>query len=178
MPEKNEVYSNKIKYEGVFSLKDFYQFSFDYLTNEKSFEDLTEKSYKEKIKGNEKEVEIEWEDKKEFNDYFRHDIQVKFVVKRLKDVEVQQEGKKVKTQQGEIEIKVKGTVVSDHKGKFDISAFYKTLRSIYENWIIPSTYEQVKEKLIKNCDDYLSQAKAFLDLEGKRNPQENVFNIQ
>lgn len=178
MPEKNEVYANKVKYEGVFSFKDFYQFCYDYLSNEKGFGNLTEKSYKEKIKGNEKDVEVEWEDKKEFNDYFRHDIKVKFAVKRLKDVEVQQEGKKIKTQQGEIEVSMKGTVVSDYDGKFDTTPFNKVLRSIYEKWIIPSTYEQVKEKIIGPCDDFLAQAKAFLDLEGKSKPQENVFNIK
>lgn len=177
MADKKDVFNSKIKYEGVFSFKDFYQFCYDYLANEKGFENIEESGYKEKIKGNEKEIEVEWNDKKKFNDYFLHQLKVEFKIKQLKDVEVQQGGKKVKTNQGEIEVKAKGTLVSDYLGKYEVSPFLRFLRSVYEKWIIPETYDQVKDKLISACDDFLSQAKAFLDLEGKTKPKENEFNI-
>ena len=42
------------------------------------------------------------------------------------------------------------------------------MRGVYEKWVIPSRIEQFEEKLISDCDEFLSQAKAYLDLEGKR----------
>ena len=74
---------------------------------------------------------------------------------------------KIKTNKGNVEIKVKGTLIRDWQGKFEAKAFRKFLRSIYEKWVISSRIEQFEEKLIEDCNEFLSQAKAYLDLEGK-----------
>ena len=69
---------------------------------------------------------------------------------------------------GLVEMKVKGSLIRDYDGKFEKTASRKFMRSIYEKWVIPSRINQFEEKLVSDCDEYLAQAKAFLDLEGKR----------
>ena len=64
-------------------------------------------------------------------------------------------------------MKVKGVLVRDYDGKFESSASRKFYRSVYEKWIIPSRIEEFEEKVAVGCDTFLSQVKAFLDLEGK-----------
>lgn len=167
MAEKEKVFSSKLKHEGIFSFKDFYQFCYDWLDEETGL-GLSETKYVEKLKGDEKEVEVEWEGSKKLTDYFKFEAKVEMTIKHLKNVEVNQGGAKVKTNQGEIEVKISGTLIRDYEGKFEVSAFYKFLRSIYEKWVIPSRIEEFEDKIISNCDDFLSQAKAYLDLEGKR----------
>jgi hypothetical protein len=70
--------------------------------------------------------------------------------------------------EGSVKLSTKGILVRDYKGKFEMSAFNKFLRSIYEKWVIPARIEEFKDKIARDCDEFLNQAKAYLDLEGKR----------
>jgi hypothetical protein len=63
---------------------------------------------------------------------------------------------------------MKGVLVRDYQGKFEKNAFQVFLRTAYEKWIIPGRIDQMEAKLFGDCDEFLAQAKAFLDLEGKR----------
>ena len=96
------------------------------------------------------------------------EVRVNFRILGLTNVEINQKGAKIKTNQGQVDVKVKGTLVRDYEGKFETTASKKFLRSVYEKWVIPSRIEQFEEKLITDCDEFLNQAKAYLDLEGKR----------
>ncbi|MEX0920132.1 MAG: hypothetical protein WDZ69_00945 [Candidatus Pacearchaeota archaeon] len=168
MAEKETIFSSTMKYEGVFSFRDFYKFCYEWVIEETRLDPFSEEKYEEKIKGNEKDVVIEWVGKKKFTDYFMMDMKIKFEIKPLKEVEIVQGGAKIKTNQGNTKITVKGDLVRDYEGKFEMSAFNKFLRSIYEKWVIKSRIEEYEGKVAKHCDDFLGQAKAYLDLEGKR----------
>jgi hypothetical protein len=167
MAEKDEIFSSKIKYKGTFSFKDFYLFCHDWLTTEAELF-LSENKYKEKISGDSKKIDIEWVGIKKLTDYFRFDIKITFQLIGLTEIEIQEGSKKIKTNQGTIEMKVKGTLTRDYDGKFEKTATKKFLRSIYEKWVIASRIEQYEEKIIEKSDEFLNQAKAYLDLEGKK----------
>jgi len=167
MAEKEEVFSSSIKYSGIFSFKDFYKFCYEWLKEETKVS-LTEDKYEEKITGDKKNIEVEWSGKKKMTDYFRFDAGIKFSIKELTNVEIIQNNAKIQTNKGDIKITCKGILVRDYEGKFEVGAFQKFLRSIYEKWIIPSRINQYEDKIISACDGFLSQAKAYLDLEGKR----------
>jgi len=169
MAEKDTVFSSKIKYNGIFSFKDFYKFCYDWLQEETGFEDtLSEDKYGEKISGNAKEINVEWSGRSKLTDYFRFDIKVTFKVLGLQEVEVEQGGAKVKTNKGSVEVSVKGTLVRDYEGKFETTPFNKALRGMYEKWIISSRIDQFEGKIAGDCDEFIGQAKAYLDLEGKK----------
>ncbi|MBU2503998.1 MAG: hypothetical protein KJ879_03015 [Nanoarchaeota archaeon] len=167
MPETDTVFSSKIKYNGIFSFKDFYKFCYDWLVEETGLE-MVEDSYNEKISGDVKEIRIKWSGKRKITDYFRFDIKVEFIILGLKNVEISQGGAKVKTNQGSVEMTVKGILVSDYNGKFDKNWYAKWFRGVYEKWIISSRVVEFTDKIASDCDEFLSQAKAYLDLEGKK----------
>ncbi|GAI16747.1 unnamed protein product [marine sediment metagenome] len=168
MPEKDTVFSSKMKYTGIVSFKDFYKFCYDWLKDETKLTFVKEEKYSEKITAKGKDIDVTWKGERKVTDYFKFQIEVKFRVVGLTDVEVTQQGIKIKTNQGIVEIKVKGILIRDYEGKFETTAFMKFLRSIYEKWVIPSRVIQFEEKLISASDEFLNQAKAYLDLEGKR----------
>ena len=62
---------------------------------------------------------------------------------------------------------IKGTLVKDYEGKFEKTSTQKFMRSIYEKWVIHSRVKEYEDKLMNDCNEFLAQAKAFLDLEGK-----------
>lgn len=167
MSEKEEVFSSKIKYDGVFSFKNFYKFCYDWLVDETGMM-IKENKYSEKLSGNSKNIEIEWVGIKKVTDYFKYEVKINFRIIGLTEVEVTEDGQKTKSNKGSIEIKVSGNLIRDYQGKFEQDSFRKFLRSIYEKWVIPARIEQYEEKLAGDCDEFLAQAKAYVDLEGKR----------
>ena len=167
MAEKDTIFTSKVKYGGIFSFPDFYKFCYDWLTDETAL-NVAEEKYVEKLQGNSKNIDIEWKGTRKVTDYFKFEIKAKFRILGLEKVEIERDGKKMKTNKGSVEVKVSGTLIRDYNGKFESSAFKKFLRSIYEKWVIKSRIDQFEEKLIGDSNEFLSQAKAYLDLEGKK----------
>ncbi|MEK6898193.1 MAG: hypothetical protein AABX28_02430 [Nanoarchaeota archaeon] len=167
MAEKETVFSSKIVYKGVFDFKEFYLFCYNWLTGETGL-DVMETKYEEKITGESKEVEIKWMGTKELTDYFKYEAEIITIIRGMTKVEVNQGGVKVDANKGRLEIKFKGILVRDYKGKFETTAFKKFLRGIYEKWVITSRIEELQGKVVTESDEFLSQAKAYLDMEGRK----------
>ncbi len=166
MGEKDTIFSSATKYGGIFNFKDFYAFCHEFLSEEIGV-GVSESKYEEKIKGPEKEITIKWDCDKKMTDYFKMHIKLEFSVKGLKSVEINQGGKKIKTNDGGVKIKVKGILEKDYDGKMPSNAFNIFLRGVYEKWIIPSRIEEYEDKVYGACDKFISNAKAYLDLEGQ-----------
>lgn len=167
MAEKDQIYNGKMKYKGIFSFKDFYKFCHTWLVDEAGLM-ITENKYSEKITGDTKSIEVKWTGLKDMTDYFRYEIEVVMEIRGLSKVQINENGRKIDTNEGTNEMKVKGFLVRDYKGKFETTAFNKLLRGIYEKWVITARVDYFKEKIFNDTGDFLAQAKAFLDLEGKK----------
>ncbi|HUS49375.1 MAG TPA: hypothetical protein VMZ91_04375 [Candidatus Paceibacterota bacterium] len=167
MAEKDTKFSSKIKYNGIFLFPEFYRFCYDWLSEETGLT-ISEDKYVEKLSEDSKNIDIEWTGTRKITDYFKFEVKVVFRIIGLTNVEINQNNTKLKTNKGSIEISVKGILIRDYEGKFEKSSFQKFLRSIYEKWVITSRVEQMEDKIIEDCDEFLSQAKAYLDLEGKK----------
>ena len=164
--EKEKIFSSKIKYDGIFLFKDFYKFCYDWLNEEMGL-NISEDEYKEKIKGNSKDIEVKGTGTRKITDYFKFEVGVKFRIINLVNIEIEQNKIRIKMNKGSVGVKVDGTLIRDWQGKFEGDAIRKFLRGVYEKWIITSRIDQMEEKLIGDCDEFLAQAKAYLDLEGK-----------
>ena len=167
MAESDTIFSSKTTYNGIFNFGDFYNFCYAWLTEEIGLI-IMEKKYSEKLSGESKSLEIKWEGFKEMTDYFKMNVKVDFRINNLTKVEINQGGVKINTNKGTVEMKITGILARDYKGKFETTAFKKFLRSTYEKWVIPSRIDEFQGKVAQECDEYLNQVKAYLDLEGKR----------
>lgn len=167
MAEKEKIFSSSMKYRGILKFSDFYKFCHRWLTEETGLK-IEEKKYKEKLAGDTKEIEVVWEGEDKYTDYFKLTSKIEFKIKDLKEVQINENGKNVKTNQGEYELKITGTLVRDYEGKFDRTPLQKFIRGIYEKWIINTQVKQYKDKITGDCDEFLNQAKSYIDLEGKK----------
>ncbi len=169
MAEKDQIFKSSVKWKGIFPFSEFYKFCHRWLTEETGLGIFSEDKYSEKlVPGNAKEIDIEWTAAKKMTDYFKMEMKIKFEIKAMTEVEVQKEGVKIKSNQGEVKIDVKGFLIKDYDGKFESTAFKKFMRSIYEKWIIKSRIDQFEDKVAEDCDEFFGQAKAYLDLEGRK----------
>lgn len=167
MAEEDKVFTSKIKYTGIFTFKDFYKFCHEWLVEETKVTEFEEGKYSEKLVGDKKEIDIEWTCQRKLSDYFKEKIKSKFTIRQLREVKVKKDGAEVDANSGDVELKVDGSLIKDYQGKFEMTGFRKFLRSVYEKYVIHSRLEALQEKVISDCNEYLGQAKAFLDIEGR-----------
>jgi len=167
MAEKDTKFSSNIKYNGVLVFSEFYKFCHSWLLEELGLE-IAEEKYAEKIEGDTKNIDIVWVCTKKLTDYFKFEMKVEFEIRKLAKIEITKGTAKIKADKGDIKVKVKGVLIRDYEGKFETNGFLKFLRAIYEKYVIPSRIDQFEEKIIGDCDEFLNQGKAYLNLEGKK----------
>ena len=165
MAEKKEVYKQKIKQKGYWNYTDLYNFCFDWL-KEEGYR-VQENEYTEKSSNFGKEIILKWKASKKVTDYFKYVIEVKWHVLGMKDAEVEQDGKKINTNKGEVGIVVQATLVRDYEERWEDKPIWKFLRGIYEKYVIRTTIDEYSENLEDKAKDYVRDIKAFLQLSGR-----------
>jgi len=165
MAEKKEVYKQKLKQKGYWNYADLYSFCFDWL-NEEGY-NVKEKEYVEKLSSFGKEISLNWEASKSVTDYFKNVIEVKWHILGMKDAEVEQDGKKVSTNKGEVSIVIQATLVRDYEDRWENKPIWKFLRGIYEKYVIRTTVDEYAEDLEDKAKEYLKDIKAFLQISGR-----------
>lgn len=165
MAEKKEVFKQKLKQKGYWNYVDLYNFCFDWLKDEGY--KVKETEYVEKVSGFGKEILLKWEAHKKVTDYFKQVIYVDWHILGMKDAEVEQDGKKISTNKGEIAITVRAELERDYEERWEDKKFWKFLRGVYEKYVIRTTVDEYEGDLDDKATEYISDIKGFLQIGGK-----------
>ena len=166
MAEKYNVFDESLKHKGFYNYSDLYNFCFRWLKEEGYL--VSEDEYTEKLTAGGKDVKIKWVARKRISDYYRNVITLKWQIIAQNDVEVEENGKKIKTNKGDLKIKFEGDLEKDWEDNWDRTPFWKSMRSIYDKYIIRNTTEEYEDKLIDKTEAFVEEVKAFLNLQGRR----------
>mgnify|MGYP001559023789 FL=1 len=164
MPQKDIIIPGiKIKERSVFSLGELYKILYRWFElHEYSFQ---EQEYRdEDLGGGAKHIEIKWYAEKNIDDYFKAVIEINFLVLGLVDVEIEQEGVKIKSNKGEIELNTKAYLVKDYDRKWENSPVMRFLREVYDQKMIKRRIEGYEGILYEETYKMLDEVKAFLNL--------------
>ncbi len=165
MPKEHSIVDGaKVKYKGVFDLELLYKKLREWFLN-KGYSDTCEggeEKYSEKIKPNGKQMEIIWKTGKEVEGgYFKLNISLVFFINGLNEVEVDKDGKKIKLNNGEIEISFNALLIENANNSWDEhSLMYK----IYHKLKLQNNLEEAKIDLYKDTLKIIDEAKSFLNL--------------
>jgi hypothetical protein len=160
MAQKANIYTEKLTQVGYWNYDETYKMLFNWLQGEGY--NLVEDSYKEKLSGAGKEIIIGWTAGKKVTDYFKREIKVDWHILTMKDAEIELDGKKVKTNKGELEIKFTADIVKDYESRWEDKPIHKFMRGLYENYIIRSTVEEHEDDLDAEVRVLIADLKAFL----------------
>ena len=166
MAEKEPIIKEKLNHSGIFDFKAFYGFAHSWLKDE-GFGVIEEK-YSEKVSGNSRDILTVWSINKRLSDYFEIKGEIETEIKGLTDVEVEIDGERKRMNKGNISMEFKAMLIMDPEGKWDINAFYKFLRDVYNKYIIPSRVDNMREIIKNNIISLKEEIKAFLELSGRR----------
>ena len=164
--EKDKITETKVKYNGLFEFKELYQFVYRWLNDEDYW--VEEKKYIEEVAGDTKKVEITWEAGKKVSDYFRYHLKLDWRIIGLTSVEVERNGKKVKINKGNCEIKISATLQKDWGSQWDKTPTMKFLRGVYDKFVIIERVKQYEGKLDGDLNSLAEQIKAFFAIEGMK----------
>lgn len=162
MAQKKQVFKETLKKKGYWDYKELYHFSFDYLKKENY--EMMEKAYTEKQTDFGKEIELEWVTYRKVTDYFKFVIKLDWHILGMNPAEIERDGKKEKTNKGEVKITIRGELEKDYENRWEDKPFNKFLRGVYEKYIIRATITEYEDDLTDECVKLVSQIKAFLEL--------------
>jgi hypothetical protein len=154
----------KIKWKGIFDWEKLYKLMKRWLDFEgygNELENFKEKKYKERIQAGGKLLEIVWEGTKKVSSYYNFVIEVTFLIIGMKEVEVELEGRRVKMNKGEIEMRFNAYVLSNASDKLDDNSWFVR---VYESWIGRDRLEQHKIDLYKKLMKFQDVIKEELNL--------------
>ena len=165
MAQKKEVYKGKLKQTGYWKYSEIYDMTFNWLKDQGYL--LKEDLYNEKLQSNGKEVIIKWTAIRKVTDYFMFEIKLDWHILGMNDAEVEIDGKKVKTNKGEVEIVFKGNIIKDYEKRWEDKPIWKFLRGVYERYVIRETVDEYEDDLEDEVKEMISDVKAFLRIPGQ-----------
>lgn len=166
MAEKDKITESKVKYNGIFDFKEVYAFVYRWLAEEGYW--IEEKKYIEEVGGDSKKVEIVWEASKKISDYFKNHMKLSWRIIGMKSVEVERDGKRLKMNSGNFELKISATLIKDWAGQWEANPLMKFMRGVYDKFVIEGRLRQYEVKLDSTLNELVEEIKAFFALEGRK----------
>ncbi len=161
MPKEDVIYDRtKLKYVGNFDFKDMYK-RFRIWITQNQYSDPREIKYIEKITPAGKTVEFVWETSKFKEDYFELKIEIEFFIKGLKDAEADFKGRKIKLDNGEIEVAFTSRLIRNCNKKWDEHGL---IFKLYEKYIIAEYIEQFKIDVYRDTNRFMEELKNYFNL--------------
>jgi len=162
MVQKNHVLKQIVKQKGYWNYNELYIFCYNWFKD--NGYKLAEKQYTEKLSAAGKEIILDWEAYRKVSDYFKNTISVKWHILGMNDAEVEQDGKKVKTNKGEVKITINADLEKDYEHKWENKPIWKFLRGLYDKFILRTTVDEYEDRLEDETNEYIDELKAFLRL--------------
>jgi hypothetical protein len=165
------AFDHRIKYRDVFSMKYLYVIMHDWLCDQgwgsRSDPAFPETFYLHRWTQNSgEEIWIYWRLRRSPPDdsYMEYRLDVDFHVIGLKDYDAIYDGKKFKSNYGEVEVKLFSKVVFDPKKTWDKDAIAKSFRPLFFRRIIKGKMEAHKKQLHYETYRFLDMIKVYLKL--------------
>ena len=147
----------KIETSGIVDLNGLYENVWEWFRENKY--NTLEANHTEKVAASGKEIKIVWSGYKDPDDYVRFWIEVEMWILRANDVMVEENGKKVRRQRGDLEVTFTSYFNKDYRHRFKSSAAGRFLRELYEKYLIKSKLEKREDDLIKETFRLQERAK-------------------
>jgi len=163
MTQRDVVASGlKIKQRSVFNLDELYKIMWRWF--ELYGYDMQELEYRDSVEGNSKHLEIKWKATKRIDDYIQLVIITNFLILGLEKAEIEQDGIKIKTDKGEVEINLSAQLEKDYEEKWQDSGWSRVIRDIYDKYVIKNRIESLEGELYEEVYKLIDEVKAFLNL--------------
>ena len=161
--------SFRVKYRDIFHMRNLYKLIHEWI-RDREWQPLTdhEDFYGQKTDPDKKtELWIWWEINKKSNakSYYKYKIRMNWHVVALEPKEIMHEGKKLKADTGEVEIKIRAWIEFNEKGWRD-NWFLKHFPEVFRLRIFESNLDDHKRELYREVYNLQGTIKRYLNMKG------------
>lgn len=148
-----------MKHSGLYDLHHVLNTTRGFLQGKGYF--IMDNGHSESVKSSGKEITFEWKAVRSVTDYVQFFFQVEIVILREVDVVVEQNDRKVRMQQGDIEVRFRTWMNKNYRQTFH-GATKEFLRQTYEKYIIKQQLSSFEGKLNNDGDAFWDLIKKTL----------------
>jgi len=153
------LFMHRMEQEGVFDLKYLYRMMKEWFKDNNYT--YIEKENTTNIRDKGAEIKLCMIGERKVTDYFKFEIEVRFLIIRTQQVKV----KNKPMYQGDLKAHIKATLHIDYRNMWAKNKFSKTLRYIYNNFLIKNKIENVYQPALKfEGDDLFNVMKECLGM--------------
>ncbi|MBI2666950.1 hypothetical protein HYX13_05030, partial [Candidatus Woesearchaeota archaeon] len=152
----------KFGYEGLFNAAELYNV-ISHFFYERGW-DWMEKFNLEQVTPTGKHIKLILEPSKSVSDFYKIAVSIKVHMTDLKDVEVEQEGKTLHLNHGQIKITFDGYVVSDRSGEWTSKPFYWFLTVLAQKYFFRDRFARMEAWITNDVEDLHERIKTYLNV--------------
>ncbi len=152
----------KFSYEGFFNTDELYAVISTFFF-EKGW-DWYEKINQEQVTSNGKQIRLVLMPWKSSTDYYKLKVEIHLQMLDVRDVEVEQNGKKMNVQHGQVRMVIDGFVMSDRSGKWTGQPLYWFLSFMIEKYFFNRHFAKLEAWLRSDVDDVYTKVKTYLNV--------------
>ncbi len=152
----------KLGYEGLFNASELYNLVAGFFY-EKGW-DWYEKMNQELVTPTGKQIKLVLEPWKSSSDYYKLTVRIKINMIDVKEVEVEQNGQKLRLHHGVVRITFDGYVMSDRFGKWTSEPLWWFMSYMIEKYFFRTHYEKFETWIKSDIDDLHQKIKTYLNV--------------
>jgi len=152
----------RVNYSGIFDYKQLLNAVRSFF-NEKHYA-MIQEEHTESAKSSGRETKFDIAPFRDVDEYVRFKINLELLMWRSLDVVVEENGKKIRKQKGDLEVRFKASIVKNYKPSFQKNKFGGFLRQTYERYIIRRRLLDYEEKLQAETEELINRIKSVLGI--------------
>lgn len=163
MAERRLVVDNlRLSYEGLFNLNEMYLIM-DRFFKERGYDRLERKNY-EHVEKDGRQIELEIGPWKKISDYAKIQTNHIIVIKDMKDVVIEVDGRKMNMNKGRILISFNAYLETDHESRWENKAILLFFRAVWDMWISKLNTDKYEAYVADETMHLYQTVKSYLNL--------------
>jgi len=159
---KTLIDGKSVSYEGVFSIKELYR-TIDKWFKDHGYEKQEIKNW-EDVSETEKQIVIEIIPYKKVSDYARIDQRLFMIFSKLKEIDLEKDGIKLKMNKGRAEFYFDAYVVTDYEHKWETRPLFYFIKNVIDKFIYKLYTSGYDGEAIRDSTEIQNEVKSFLNM--------------
>lgn len=172
MVEKNRVIQKQFAYQGLFVYRELFRL-LDFWMRDKFYDKKEKGNAEYRYPDSTKQISILFEPWKKVTDYYKIGLRIEVLVKGMREVEVELDGKKQRLNQGLIEVTLTGFLVHDYENRMEKRATLLFLRDLFGRYTYAHVTKKYTEMVVDDLTDLENTLRSYLNTFTKK--QEGSF---
>ena len=164
MVEKNRIIQKQFSYTGLFRYKEFFR-TLDFWLRDKFYDKKEKGSAEYRYHDNSKQIQLLFAPWKKVTDYYKITLRIEVLVREMKEVEVEIDGKKQRLNHGTVDVSLTGFLILDYDDRLEKreQPFLLFLRDMFHRYVYGYITKKYTEMVVDDLTDLENSLRSYLN---------------